>query len=70
MLWQVKLGYGGPLGGIEWGMAADNRFQLFVKNPETGVREMRYRFTFNDRATAHYSFGQCARCRTVYWHEG
>ena len=31
---------------------------------------MRYRFTFNDRATAHYSFGQCARCHTVYWHEG
>ena len=24
----------------------DGRFQLFVKNPETGVREMRYRFTF------------------------
>jgi polyvinyl alcohol dehydrogenase (cytochrome) len=23
MLWQVKLGNGGPLGGIEWGMAAD-----------------------------------------------
>ena len=25
----------------------DGEFQLFVKNPETGVREMRYRFTFD-----------------------
>jgi polyvinyl alcohol dehydrogenase (cytochrome) len=23
VLWQAKVGYGGPLGGIEWGMAAD-----------------------------------------------
>jgi hypothetical protein len=25
----------------------DGEFQLFVKNPETGTREMRYRFTFD-----------------------
>jgi hypothetical protein len=25
----------------------DGEFQLYVKNPETGVREMRYRFTFD-----------------------
>jgi hypothetical protein len=25
----------------------DGEFQLYVKNPETGIREMRYRFTFD-----------------------
>jgi polyvinyl alcohol dehydrogenase (cytochrome) len=29
MLWQTKVGTGGPLGGIEWGMAADREL-LFV----------------------------------------
>jgi hypothetical protein len=30
----------------------------------------RYKFTFNDGGTAFYSFGQCPRCQTVYWHRG
>jgi cholesterol oxidase len=34
----------GPVGEVEM---RNGRFQLFVKNPETGVREMRYRFDFD-----------------------
>jgi hypothetical protein len=34
----------GPVGDAQ---IQDGRFQLFVKNPETGVREMLYRFTFD-----------------------
>jgi hypothetical protein len=34
----------GPVGEAQM---RDGEFQLFVKNPETGVREMRYRFTFD-----------------------
>jgi hypothetical protein len=34
----------GPIGE---GEMREGEFQLFVKNPETGVREMRYRFTFD-----------------------
>lgn len=39
-------------GSFHWGPVGeaqmrDGEFQLFVKNPETGVREMRYRFTFD-----------------------
>jgi hypothetical protein len=39
-------------GTFHWGLVGeaamrDGEFQLFVKNPETGVREMRYRFTFD-----------------------
>jgi hypothetical protein len=39
-------------GTFHWGPVGqaamrDGEFQLFVKNPETGVREMRYRFTFD-----------------------
>jgi hypothetical protein len=34
----------GPVGEAEM---RDGQFQLFVKNPETGVREMRYRFSFD-----------------------
>ena len=34
----------GPVGVAEM---RDGEFQLFVKNPETGIREMRYRFTFD-----------------------
>ena len=33
-----------PVGEAEM---RNGRFQLFVKNPETGVREMRYRFDFD-----------------------
>jgi hypothetical protein len=33
----------GPIGQAEM---RDGEFQLYVKNPETGVREMRYRFGF------------------------
>src|SRR6266540_1939619 len=32
----------GPVGEAQM---RDGEFQLFVKNPETGIREMRYRFT-------------------------
>jgi polyvinyl alcohol dehydrogenase (cytochrome) len=35
LIWEVKLGSGGALGGIEWGMAADNR-RLFVTNSDSG----------------------------------
>ena len=33
----------------------DGEFQLYVKNPETGIREMRYRFGFDGpgRRAAH-----------------
>jgi hypothetical protein len=38
-------------GTFHWGTGEaqmrDGEFQLFVKNPETGIREMRYRFTFD-----------------------
>jgi hypothetical protein len=39
-------------GTFHWGHVGeaqmrDGEFQLFVKNPETGIREMRYRFTFD-----------------------
>lgn len=34
----------GPVGEAQM---RDGEFQLFVKNPDTGVREMRYRFTFD-----------------------
>lgn len=39
-------------GTFHWGPVGvatmrDGEFQLFVKNPETGTREMRYRFTFD-----------------------
>ena len=39
-------------GTFHWGPVGeaairDGQFQLFVKNPETGTREMRYRFTFD-----------------------
>jgi hypothetical protein len=39
-------------GTFHWGPVGeapmrDGEFQLFVKNPETGIREMRYRFTFD-----------------------
>jgi polyvinyl alcohol dehydrogenase (cytochrome) len=29
LLWQSRIGRGGPLGGIEWGGAADNRYAYF-----------------------------------------
>ncbi len=35
VLWETKLGTGGALGGIEWGMAADNR-RLYVSNSDSG----------------------------------
>ena len=28
----------------------------------------RYKFTLNDSDIVFYSFGQCPRCKTVYWH--
>jgi hypothetical protein len=39
-------------GTFHWGLVGeapmrDGEFQLFVKNPDTGVREMRYRFVFD-----------------------
>jgi hypothetical protein len=34
----------GPVGRAEM---RDGEFQLYVKNPETGIREMRYRFAFD-----------------------
>jgi hypothetical protein len=34
----------GPVGEAQM---RDGEFQLYVKNPETGVREMRYRFAFD-----------------------
>jgi hypothetical protein len=39
-------------GSFHWGSGGvaamrDGDFQLFVKNPETGIREMRYRFRFD-----------------------
>lgn len=39
-------------GAFHWGPVGeapmrDGEFQLYVKNPETGIREMRYRFTFD-----------------------
>ena len=42
----------GPVGVAEM---RDGEFQLFVKNPETGIREMRYRFTLRrpGRRAAH-----------------
>jgi polyvinyl alcohol dehydrogenase (cytochrome) len=30
LLWQTRIGRGGPLGGIEWGGAADKRFAYFT----------------------------------------
>lgn len=30
----------------------------------------RYKFTFNDGGSAFYSFGQCPRCKTIYWYRG
>jgi polyvinyl alcohol dehydrogenase (cytochrome) len=42
LLWQTRIGHGGPLGGIEWGGAADNRFAYFplsdfdFDNPSVG----------------------------------
>jgi polyvinyl alcohol dehydrogenase (cytochrome) len=30
MLWKTRIGKGGPLGGIEWGGAADNRYGYFT----------------------------------------
>ena len=29
LLWKTRIGHGGPLGGIEWGGAADNRYAYF-----------------------------------------
>jgi hypothetical protein len=29
-----------------------------------------YQFTFNNNTTAVYSFGQCVRCKTIYWQKG
>src|SRR3954463_2232292 len=29
ILWQTRIGKGGPLGGVEWGGAADNRYAYF-----------------------------------------
>lgn len=29
LLWKSRIGHGGPLGGIEWGGAADNRYAYF-----------------------------------------
>jgi polyvinyl alcohol dehydrogenase (cytochrome) len=29
LLWKMRIGHGGPLGGIEWGGAADNRYAYF-----------------------------------------
>jgi hypothetical protein len=38
-------------GSFHWGeheaQMRDGEFQLYVKNPETGIREMRYRFAFD-----------------------
>jgi cholesterol oxidase len=36
--------YWGPVGEAPM---RDGEFQLYVKNPQTGIREMRYRFTFD-----------------------
>lgn len=42
LLWQTRIGHGGPLGGIEWGGAADNRYAYFplsdfgFDNPSVG----------------------------------
>jgi hypothetical protein len=30
----------------------------------------RYKFTLNDSDLVFYSFGQCGRCKTVYWLHG
>src|SRR5687768_12163248 len=34
----------GPIGEAEM---RDGEFQLYVRNPDTGIREMRYRFAFD-----------------------
>jgi hypothetical protein len=43
----------GPVGEAEM---RDGEFQLFVKNPENGIREMRYRFTFDGPAGEPLTF--------------
>jgi hypothetical protein len=30
----------------------------------------RYTFTYSTGGKAHYSIGQCGRCRTIFWEEG
>jgi hypothetical protein len=48
-------------GTFHWGPVGeakmrDGEFQLFVKNPDTGTREMRYRFTFDGPDGAPLTF--------------
>jgi polyvinyl alcohol dehydrogenase (cytochrome) len=38
VLWQTRAGRGSALGGIEWGMAADDAY-VYVANSDAGVRE-------------------------------
>jgi polyvinyl alcohol dehydrogenase (cytochrome) len=38
LLWQTRTGRGSALGGIEWGMAADDEY-VYVANSDAGVRE-------------------------------
>ena len=36
--WQVRVGHGSALGGVEWGMAADDEY-VYVANSDAGLRE-------------------------------
>jgi polyvinyl alcohol dehydrogenase (cytochrome) len=38
VLWQVRIGAGGALGGVQWGMAADDR-QVYVALSDVHLRE-------------------------------
>jgi len=38
LLWQTRAGHGSALGGVEWGMAADDEY-VYVANSDAGVRE-------------------------------
>jgi len=40
LLWKVRIGHGGPLGGIQWGGAADNRTAYFTLSDYDDVNPM------------------------------
>lgn len=59
-------------GTFHWGSAdpvpiRDGEFQLYVKNLETGIREMRYRFTFDDPTRSAGEEGEPLTFSGVKW---
>ncbi|HEY6764542.1 MAG TPA: PQQ-binding-like beta-propeller repeat protein [Candidatus Sulfotelmatobacter sp.] len=58
LLWKTRIGHGGPLGGIEWGGAADSRFAYFPLSD----------FDFDNPAAGGGLFALDLRTGKQVWH--